>query len=314
MKLEHLRYIKEVADAGSMCAAAEKLFVTQQNISKVIRQVESAFNIQIFLRSRKGIVLTEDGQKFYEWINKQLYLYQETIGQIKTIQRERMTGELSIITMSGGMIMVVPNLIGDYYDKFPNVELKFTEATLMEAISAVEKGEADFGIVLQLNILHESQNKFSNDIDVVPLLDGQYCYWVSTTSVYAERGYITLEEVIQEPLLVYKNTDFQLLNQYFEAHRMGGDFQIRAESSNLHVFEPLIANGQGILPDIAFSDYQSMYSDSIGRNREVTAVPLKDKNSGVSIVLITSKSSEKTALVKMTLDYLKVVAKGELLL
>lgn len=309
MKMEHLMYVKEVADAGSMCAAAEKLFVTQQNISKVIKQIEKSFDVQLFQRSKKGISLTEEGVKFYLWVEKQADLYLEMINKIRDVQMEKMEGVLSVITMSGGMYMIIPNMIGDYYDKFPKVELKITEAPFMDVVSFVEQGQADLGIVVQLNAIEDKSTISSESLDLLPLLDGRLYYWVSTTSFYATRGYITLSEVIKEEILFYTNTDSQLFEQYFEAKAMSDCIHIGTKSSNLYVFSQLIANGQGILPDIAFAKYQLMYSESFAHTRGITAVPLKGNKEDVSVVAIINKKKEQNPLIKITIDYLNMMVK-----
>ena len=67
MQLSQLMYFVTVAEQGSINKAAEKLFVTQPNLSKAIGNLESELKVRIFDRTNKGVILTEDGKKLYEY-------------------------------------------------------------------------------------------------------------------------------------------------------------------------------------------------------------------------------------------------------
>jgi DNA-binding transcriptional LysR family regulator len=64
--LEQLRYFLEVANRQSMSLAAESLFVTPQNISKSIRQLEEELETPLFRRTKHGMFLTKNGQIVYD--------------------------------------------------------------------------------------------------------------------------------------------------------------------------------------------------------------------------------------------------------
>ena len=61
MTLVQLRYAIEIAEAGSISAAAARLFVAQPSLSKAISELEHEMGIQIFERSRRGVEVTEEG-------------------------------------------------------------------------------------------------------------------------------------------------------------------------------------------------------------------------------------------------------------
>lgn len=65
MYLEQLNYFIEVANTKSMSTAGHNLHVTQQNISKSIKQLESELGLQLFSRTPHGIFLTEVGKSVY---------------------------------------------------------------------------------------------------------------------------------------------------------------------------------------------------------------------------------------------------------
>ena len=64
MTLQQLKYVIEVADRGSMSEAAKKLFISQPSLSNSIKELEKEIHINIFIRSNKGIIVSEEGREF----------------------------------------------------------------------------------------------------------------------------------------------------------------------------------------------------------------------------------------------------------
>ena len=63
MQIQQLTYFVAIAEQGSINKAAEKLFVTQPNLSKAISNLENELKVRIFNRTNKGVVLTDEGKK-----------------------------------------------------------------------------------------------------------------------------------------------------------------------------------------------------------------------------------------------------------
>ena len=64
MTLQQLHQIITIAESKSMNEAARKLFVSQPNLSSVVRELEEEAGITIFIRSNRGIVMTPEGEEF----------------------------------------------------------------------------------------------------------------------------------------------------------------------------------------------------------------------------------------------------------
>lgn len=75
MTLQQLQQIVTIADSGSMNEAAKKLFVSQPNLSSVVKDVEEEAGITIFLRSNRGIVITPEGEEFVGYARQVLQQY-----------------------------------------------------------------------------------------------------------------------------------------------------------------------------------------------------------------------------------------------
>ena len=83
MNLVHLKYAVEVAETGSINKASEKLYVSQPNLSRAIKELEASLGVTIFDRSAKGMVLTPDGEVFVRYARSILRHREEKILDIR---------------------------------------------------------------------------------------------------------------------------------------------------------------------------------------------------------------------------------------
>lgn len=67
MNILHMKYALEVANAGSLNKASEKLLVAVPNLSRSIKELEADLGITIFDRTSKGMCLTLEGDEFISY-------------------------------------------------------------------------------------------------------------------------------------------------------------------------------------------------------------------------------------------------------
>ena len=84
MNILHMKYAVEVANAGSINKASEVLLIAQPNLSRSIKELEADLGIAIFDRSAKGMVLTEEGERFVGHAKKILAQIDEVETMYKT--------------------------------------------------------------------------------------------------------------------------------------------------------------------------------------------------------------------------------------
>jgi len=65
VKIENLKIFLEVAQSESINEAARNLFMTHQNLNKIIKNLEAELNTQLFVRTNKGIQLTSNGKELF---------------------------------------------------------------------------------------------------------------------------------------------------------------------------------------------------------------------------------------------------------
>lgn len=302
MRLEQLEYVIAVSDYGSMNIAAQYLHVSQQNISKSIKQLEEELQIDIFSRSKRGTHLTKQGELFYQFACKQMEEYEQLKERLEKIQFNMLQGTLNICTMNGGMSMVVPQLLSEFYKDYPNVKLNIQEGNMNFALEQVEKGFADMAIVMLTNLNGEIRPKIPEDLKMIPLMKGDWYFWVSKNSAYAKRGFITLEEVSKEPFLVDSALDLEYLKETFMMFNLQVDIGMRTQ--NLYLLGKLAAEGQGIIPDAKFENDDLLYSYVFKSIPNLITIPAKIKDSHTIIAYLLKDGKKRDPLLLNTTKFL----------
>ena len=66
MNIQGLNCFIAAASCGSFTAAARKLYVSQPNLSKSIEALENELGVRLFVRTNKGVKLTDDGAELLD--------------------------------------------------------------------------------------------------------------------------------------------------------------------------------------------------------------------------------------------------------
>lgn len=67
MHISQLEYIVDIADTQSISNTATRFFMTQQAVSSSIRQLENELGYTLLIRSKKGVIFTDEGKIFLEY-------------------------------------------------------------------------------------------------------------------------------------------------------------------------------------------------------------------------------------------------------
>ena len=72
MENRRLRYFLQIAEEGSMGRAASVLGIAQPALTRQVRLLEEALGVPLFIRTQRGMQLTEDGEQLRAAIKKPL--------------------------------------------------------------------------------------------------------------------------------------------------------------------------------------------------------------------------------------------------
>ena len=311
MRLEQFEYLEAVAERGSMSAAAQHLHISQQNISKAIKQLEDELKITAFVRSKKGVCMTDQGELVYSFAKKQLEQYRLLKDNLQQIQLRNLQGTLRICTMNSGSSMIVPQMLCEFYKKYPNVVLEITADNLFGVIDQIVQKKADLGIITYTKLKWGYYPEIPEELRLVSLLKGKPCYWVSKNAVYAQKGFMTLAETNKETILLDNAIDAEYLADLYAMQGLIAHTGLC--SQNLHLLSRLISDGQGVFPDVLFSDEESLYSYVFGKVPEIVAVPLKSDIEFTGVGYLIREEHKMDMLLSHTVQFLSKSLEGSII-
>jgi LysR family cys regulon transcriptional activator len=159
MTLIQLKYLLGVVDNGlNITAAANRLFTSQPGISKQLRQLEQEVGVQIFSRKGKALVaVTPAGASIVDYARKIL----RDVDNIRSVGQDLMSereGTLSIATTNTQARYVLPDVISQFHERYPNVNLELHQGTSEQISDLVAEGRVDFAIATDSQALFPELN------------------------------------------------------------------------------------------------------------------------------------------------------------
>lgn len=100
MRIIDLEYFIELERCGSIGKTAREGFISQQGLSRVIDAMEKELGIQLFIRSRNGVRLTEAGNAFAEHAKSAVEAYRRGLRAIEERKNSETNANLNVAISS----------------------------------------------------------------------------------------------------------------------------------------------------------------------------------------------------------------------
>ena len=147
MKLQQLKYLLAIVDNGlNITAAADKLYTSQPGVSKQLKLLEEELGLQLFVRKGKSLgSITAAGQQVID--RARLIMHEvENIRSLASDYYHEEEGSLSIATTHTQARYVLPEVIREFRDRYPGVNLNLHQGTSEQIADMVKANEIDFAI------------------------------------------------------------------------------------------------------------------------------------------------------------------------
>ncbi len=146
VSLEYYKCFYYAARHGSISQAAETLSVTQPAVSQAIRALETAFGTRLFVRTGKGVRLTQAGEVLYDYVQRG---YEEILsGERRVLQMLNMeTGEIRIGASDMTLQYFLLPYLQTFHEQYPGIRLTVTNGPTPETMRYLDEGKIDFGLV-----------------------------------------------------------------------------------------------------------------------------------------------------------------------
>ncbi len=145
MELRHLRYFVAVAEELHFNRAAERLHIAQPPLSQQIKQLEAELGVELFhRRTKRQVQLTAAGQVLLQATYAILAQLDQAIGDTQRTGRGE-TGSLTIGFTSSVVYDLLPAILHQFRQHFPQVELVLQELTTTQQEEALLNQRIEVG-------------------------------------------------------------------------------------------------------------------------------------------------------------------------
>ena len=155
--LELYRVFYTVAKNKHMTKASEELHISQPAISQSIKKLENQLGGTLFLRSNKGMELTEEGKMFYEYVKGALELINNAENEFTSF-KDLSKGEIKIGCSTTLTKLILIDSLKKFHIDYPNININITNDLTSNLINDLKLGKLDFVIFNESNIKETNLN------------------------------------------------------------------------------------------------------------------------------------------------------------
>ena len=255
LSFEHIEYFIEVCQCKSITDAAQHLFISQQALSRSIQKLENQLSCTLFLRTPKGVHMTEAATRLYETFLPSVLSYRKAEFQALLQSGNQQTSVLSFAVAPGIINSLTPELFLNFCKSYPGLELDIIDMTDKQVVQYIHENKNHFGLVASPEWIHEVRHSYT------------YLYTEPTWLLVHKSNPLSIQKTVslevlrkEQVLALSKSTYYQdSLNQAVAPFH----FSITPyfESTNIFDLVSMVNRGIGVLlctkqlfDDAAFSD------------------------------------------------------------
>lgn len=192
---ELYRIFYTVANHANITKASEELNISQPAISKSIKNLEEQLGGQLFIRTKRGVVLTSEGKEFYNYI-KQAIEYITNAENKFTDLINLETGSIKIgISTTLTKEFLLPHL--EYFHSlYPKIDIQIITNLTSDLMIKLKNGLIDV-VILNLTDKH-----YGNDIDIIKCKKVNDCFVVNKNYKHLLNQELSMQDLNHYPLIL----------------------------------------------------------------------------------------------------------------
>jgi len=227
-----------VAQEGNITKAANKLMISQPAVTKQIKTLEEELGGQLFIRTKRGVILTENGQRIYNYIKQGMNCFEPAEMEFSNLKKlETGTVRLGISTTLC-RIFLLP-VLRKFHEEYPNVAIQlFTDPSLIMR-NELKEGTLDI-------LIAKEQTKEDPNLEYEELGLLHPCFISSRKYLDPKDIIIPLKTINRYNLLLHKrpSTTRDLFEEYCKKNNIKIETKLEIASASL--LEDFVEIGFGL--------------------------------------------------------------------
>lgn len=289
--IELYKVFYTVAKAGNITKAADSLYISQPAVTMNIKKLEDLLGTTLFIRTKRGVILTEEGKVLYEYVAdamENIKLAENRLTSLKNL-------DSGIIRIGIGTTLtkyfLVP-FLQIFHEKYPNVQINIDTSMTQEILKKLENGKLDLAIIA-------SENKNYTTFNIEYSKDIQYNFFGNEKFKELSKTDISLEELNNYPLLLqypYSNSR-KMLDNFTQKNNISLKSNMELSSYSLVIEFAKIGLGLGFVAE-------DFVKDEV-KNKELYRINIKPKFPKHNILILTKKDYLPSFSTKKLIEIIK---------
>ncbi len=228
-----------LAECLNFTAAADKLYMSQPGLSKVISSLEHDLNVTLFERDTRNVRLTGAGNYFL--LVSRFFIKQcESVSEFAEHDTPGLSDHISIGIGDFNDTRYFPQIISEFIQRNPLCNVSVYRYNPSDLIQAIDREEVDFGVMISFAIPRQGFEFFVYYPSPLAVV-------VPSNHPFATRDVVRISELRNENFLSITRNSSQAIDQVRQVCELGGFYpKIIQETNSLSTMFMLIASGQGI--------------------------------------------------------------------
>lgn len=192
---ELYRIFYTVANNKNITKASKELHISQPAISKSIKKLEEQLGGQLFVRTKRGVIITEEGKEFYNYIKQAI----EFINNAENKFTDLINLESGCIKIGSNTTLTKEFLLPylkEFNTKYPKIDIQISTDLTSNLILKLRNGLIDM-VILNIN-----DKKYDNDIEIIKCKKIQDCFVVGEKYKDLVNKKLSLKELNNYPLIL----------------------------------------------------------------------------------------------------------------
>lgn len=194
VNFELYRIFYAVANAGNITRASEELMISQPAVSKSIKNLENQIGGQLFTRTKRGVILTAEGEEFYTYIKQAIDFINSAESKFSDLINLE-AGSIKIgVSATLTKYFLLPYL-ETFHERYPKIDIQILTTTTSDMVPRLKNGLLD---IIVANLPYD----FTNDIKVIECRKIQDCFVVTNKYKDLINKKINLADLNKYPLIL----------------------------------------------------------------------------------------------------------------
>lgn len=289
MELWQLRTFRTVAETLNFTKASEKLHLTQSAISHQIKALEAELRVPLFIRAKRGVILTDAGRVALEYAIRILDAAEELRERVAGREKS-LVGRVRVAAATQALVYLFAPLFEAFMEANASIELLFrTTVSTEQTVEDILNGVADVGFA--------SLAVYSPTLHVVELFEDELVLVVGTRHRLAKLERISTAELEKERWILFERgaSIRRATDSFFKKVKVEPETAL--ESNDTYFVKWMIQHGLGVSLMPSWTVREEI------ENGKLAQVRIKKHSLKRSVAMVSLKGA-KSAPIRAFIEYI----------